>query len=189
MSFTNVIAAFFLIGFLGFRLLSNPHRRLHIALGVMTILATSFALIMLNLTAAHFRDLLEFNAATLALGGAGETGEVLAPVLAVRENPFGFQTLEALLLFILGTTFAAIAAYKGRTFSDPILGYAGVSKRLESAAKDLERATEVGYRNVKKLSEPELELLAQANDLLIEVNTDLAGPGTRALAKAQIDPA
>ena len=188
-SFTNVIAAFSLIGFLGFRLLSNPHRRLHIALGVMTILATSFALIMLNLTAAHFRDLLEFNAATLALGGAGETGEVLAPVLAVRENPFGFQTLEALLLFILGTTFAAIAAYKGRTFSDPILGYAGVSKRLESAAKDLERATEVGYRNVKKLSEPELELLAQANDLLIEVNTDLAGPGTRALAKAQIDPA
>lgn len=188
-SFTNVIAAFFLIGFLGFRLLSNPHRRLHIVLGVLTIVATSIALVMLNLTAAHFRDLLEFNAATLALGGAGETGEVLAPVLAVRENPFGFQTLEALLLFILGTTFAAIAAYKGRTFSDPILGYAGVSKRLESAAKDLERATEVGYRNVKKLSEPELELLSQANDLLIEVNTDLAGPGTRTLAKAQIDPA
>ena len=178
-SFTNVIAAFFLIGFLGSRLMSNPHRPVQMAMGAVLIVATSIALIALNLTAAHFRDLLEFNAATLALGGAEMTGTVLAPVTEARMNPFGFQTLEALLLFILGTTFAAIAAYKGRTFSDPILGYGGVTKRLESAARDLQKATEAGFKDAKKLSEAELELLVEANEVLREVNADLAGPGKR----------
>ncbi len=176
-SFTNVIAAFFLIGFLGFRLLSNPHRPLHIGLGVATILATSVALIGLNLTAAHFRDLLELNAATLAMGGADVTGEILAPVSAARANPFGFETLEALLLFILGTTFAAIAAYKGRTFSDPILGYAGVTKRAEAASRDLTKTIETGFKDARKMSEPELAKLVDANEMLVSINRDLAGPG------------
>lgn len=178
-SFTNVIAAFFLIGFLGSRLMTNPHRPIHMAMGAILIVATSIALIALNLTAAHFRDLLEFNAATLALGGAETTGEVLAPVTEARMNPFGFQTLEALLLFILGTTFAAIAAYKGRTFSDPILGYGGVTKRLESAARDLQKCTEAGFKDAKKMSEAELELLVEANEVLRDVNADLAGPSVR----------
>ena len=65
------------------------------------------------------------------------------------------------------------------TFSDPILGYGGVTKRLESAARDLQKCTEAGFKDAKKLSEAELELLVEANEVLRDVNADLAGPGVR----------
>ena len=124
-SFTNVIAAFFLVGFLGLRHMSNLRKPVIASLAAVGVVVSVIALIALNLTASHFRDLLELNAATLALGGAETTGTVLTPVTEARTNPFGIQTLEALLLFVLGTTFAAIAAYKGRTFDDAIPGYGG----------------------------------------------------------------
>lgn len=178
-SFTNVIAAFFLIGFVGLRHMSNPHKKVNGALAAMAVGLTVIALLALNLTAAHFRDLLELNAATLALGGAAVTGEVLSPVTEARFDPFGFETLEALLLFILGTTFAAIAAFKGRTFDDAIPGYGGVTRRLESAAQDLEKSLEAGWKEAKKLSEKELEQLVEAKDLLDEICRDLAGPTNR----------
>lgn len=178
-SFTNVIAAFFLIGFIGLRHMSNRNRPIISGLAGLSVVVGAVVLVMLNLTAAHYRDLLELNAATLALGGAEMTGTVLTPVIEARANPFGLQTLEALLLFILGTTFAAIAAFKGRTFDDAIPGYGGVTRRLESAARDLEKALEAGWKNASKLSQPELEELVEAKNLLDEICQDLAGPRER----------
>ena len=178
-SFTNVIAAFFLIGFIGLRHMSNRHKPIVAALAAAGVGATIAALGLLNLTAAHYRDLLELNAATLALGGAETTGTVLTPVLEARANPFNLQTLEALLLFILGSTFAVIAAYKGRTFDDAIPGYGGVTRRLDDASRDLEKALESGWKDAKKLSGPELEELVEAKVLLDEICQDLAGPGHR----------
>ncbi|RKQ95670.1 hypothetical protein [Maricaulis maris] len=178
-SFTNVIAAFFLVGFLGLRHMSNRNRPILAGLAGAGVLVGVAVLVMLNLTAAHFRDLLELNAATLALGGAEATGTVLTPVIEARTNPFGLQTLEALLLFVLGTTFAAIAAFKGRTFDDAIPGYGGVTRRLESAARDLEKALETGWKDARKLSQPELEELVDAKNLLDEICQDLAGPRER----------
>jgi exonuclease VII small subunit len=175
-SFTNVIAAFFLVGFIGFRHMSNRHRPIISGLAGAGVIVGIAALVLLNLTAAHFRDLLELNAATLALGGAETTGTVLTPVVEARTNPFGLQTLEALLLFILGTTFAAIAAFKGRTFDDAIPGYGGVTRRLEAATTALEKALESGWKDAKKLSPHELEKLVDAKDLLDDICRDLAGP-------------
>ena len=178
-SFTNVIAAFFLIGYLGLRHMSNRHKPILASLAAVGVGLTVVALLMLNLTASHFRDLLEFNAVTLALGGAETTGTVLTPVSDARNNPFGIETLEALLLFILGSTFAVIAAFKGRTFDDAIPGYGGVTRRLESASRDLEKALETGWKDAKKLSQGELEDLVEAKNLLDEICNDLAGPGDR----------
>lgn len=178
-SFTNVIAAFFLIGFLGLRHMSNLHKPVIAGLAGIGMAIAVVTLIGLNLTAAHFRDLLELNAATLALGGAETTGAVLTPVLEARANPFGLQTLEALLLFILGTTFAAIAAYKGRTFDDAIPGYGGVTRRLEAASRDLEKALEAGLKDARKLSQRELEELVEAKAQLENICVDLAGPSQR----------
>ena len=178
-SFTNVIAAFFLVGFIGLRHMSNRNKPIVAALAAAGVGVTIAALGLLNLTAAHYRDLLELNAATLALGGAETTGTVLTPVLEARANPFSLQTLEALLLFILGSTFAVIAAYKGRTFDDAIPGYGGVTRRLDEASRDLEKALETGWKDAKKLSGPELEELVEAKTLLDEICQDLAGPGHR----------
>lgn len=178
-SFTNVIAAFFLVGFIGLRHMSNRHKPILAATAAAGVGLAVAALLMLNLTASHFRDLLELNAATLALGGAEATGIVLTPVTEARANPFGIQTLEALLLFVLGCTFAAIAAYKGRTFDDAIPGYGGVTRRLETASRELEKALETGWKDAKKLSQPELEELVEAKHLLDDICGDLAGPGRR----------
>ncbi|SDM74068.1 hypothetical protein SAMN04488568_12033 [Maricaulis salignorans] len=175
-SFTNVIAAFFLVGFLGLRHMSNPHKRVHSGLAAVGVGIGVVTLLALNLSAAHFRDLLEFNAATLAVGAGDVTGLVLTPVTAALSDPFGIQTLEALLLLVLGTTFAVIAAFKGRTFDDAIPGYGGVTRRLETAAGDLEKALEAGWKDAKKLSQHELEQLVEAKELHDEICRDLAGP-------------
>ncbi|WP_270374785.1 hypothetical protein [Marinicauda sp. Alg238-R41] len=135
-AFTNVIAAFFLIGFLSIRGLSNPKRPVTFGAALVSLPLAIVAIGFLNFSAAHYRDLLELNAATLALGDADVTGEILAPVSrALTFAPF--ETLEALLLFVLGVTFAAIAAFKGATFDDPVIGYGSVQRRLERSAAEL----------------------------------------------------
>lgn len=178
-SFTNVIAAFFLIGFVGLRHMNNPHKPMVRGLAFGLIGITSIALFLLNLTAAHYRDLLEFNASSLALGGAEMTGVVLTPVTEMWANPFGFGTLEAMLLLILGTTFAAIAAYKGRTFDDALPRYGRVTRRLETAARDLEKALEAGWKDARKLTQPELQALVDGQELFETICRDMAGPGQR----------
>lgn len=169
-SFTNVIAAFFLIGFLCLRHLMNPKKLwFFIPAAIGLPIAIAF-IVVLNLAAAHYRDLLELNAASLALGGADITGAILAPLPAVFENPFGLQTLEAYLLLTLGLTFAAIAAFKGRTFDDAIPGYGVVQRNAEKSARDLNRT-------LKKAAAGKLATeaqVAEAQDLLMEMANDLS---------------
>jgi hypothetical protein len=188
-SFTNVIAAFFLIGFLGMRNLSNFHdgsnnkQKLSGFLAFVGIAISGAALFTLNLTAAHYRDLLEINSATLALGGSETTGEILSPVSAAMANPFGFQTLEALLLLILGVTFAVIAAFKGRTFDDVIPGYGGATRRLEAASLELEAAIAP-----KKSSDLPEEKVREALVLHSEICRVLAGPAEDLAGEADEEP-
>lgn len=136
-AFTNVIASFFLIGFLGVRLLQNPDRPFSFAAAIVGVPVAVCFVVFLNFSAAHYRDLLELNAATLAMGEFGApSGEILAPV--TRALTFApVETLEALLLFILGVTFAAIAAFKGATFDDRLIGYGTAQRRAISSAAHL----------------------------------------------------
>jgi hypothetical protein len=133
---TNVVASFFVIGFLGFRMLQNPHRPFSFAAACLFTPLAAMFIVFLNWSAAHYRDLLELNAATLALGGAESTGEILAPVTRALEFR-AFETLEALLLFILGLTFAIIAAFKGATFDDRLIGYGAAHRKLVNASAHL----------------------------------------------------
>ncbi|WP_019961932.1 hypothetical protein [Woodsholea maritima] len=140
-AFTNVLASFFLVGFLGVRTLMNPHQKLWFVCGLVGTPIAMGAILMLNFTAAQYRDLLELSSASLAQGDSAVTGHVMNPV----TNALSFtqlQTLEALLLLILGLTFACIAAYKGATWEDRILGYGAVQKKLDIAADKLNKAIE-----------------------------------------------
>jgi hypothetical protein len=133
---TKVTAAFFIIGFLGLRMLQNPNRPFSFAAACLFTPLASLFIVFLNFSAAHYRDLLELNAASLALGGVEQTGEILAPV--TRALTFApFETLEALLLFILGITFAIIAAFKGATFDDRLIGYGAAHRKLVNASAHL----------------------------------------------------
>ncbi|MEQ8405105.1 MAG: hypothetical protein RKE49_08400 [Oceanicaulis sp.] len=132
----NVIASFFVIGFLGLRMLQNPHRPFSFAAALIFVPLAAAFIVFLNFCAAHYRDLLEINAAMLAQGGTEQTGEMLAPV--TRALTFApFETLEALLLFGLGVTFAIIAAFKGATFDDRLIGYGAAHRRLVNASSHL----------------------------------------------------
>ena len=132
----NVICSFFVIGFLGLRMLQNPHRPFSFAAAIVFVPLAALFILFLNLSAAHYRDLLEINAAVLAQGGVEQTGEMLTPV--TRALTFApFETLEALLLFGLGVTFAIIAAFKGATFDDRLIGYGAAHRRLVNASSYL----------------------------------------------------
>lgn len=146
-AFTNVIASFFLIGFLGLRLLQNPDRIFSFVAAVIGVPIIVGLVVFLNYTAAVYRDLLELNAAALALGDlataavqqgtvASAEDSILAPVTeALRFE--GIKTLEGLLLFILGVTFATIAAFKGATFDDRLIGYGVLQRRARSSLAHL----------------------------------------------------
>jgi len=132
----NVIASFFIIGFLGLRMVQNPHRPFSFAAALVFVPLAAAFVVFLNFSAAHYRDLLEINAAVLAQGGVDQTGEMLTPVTrALTLAPF--ETLEALLLFGLGITFAVIAAFKGATFDDRLIGYGAAHRRLVNASSHL----------------------------------------------------
>lgn len=169
-SFTNVIASFFLIGFLCLRHLMNPKKLWFFVPAAIGLPIAIAFIVVLNLAAAHYRDLLELNAASLALGGADVTGAILAPLPHMFENPFGLQTLEAYLLLTLGLTFAAIAAFKGRTFDDAIPGYGVVQRNAEKSARELNRTLKKAASG--RLATP--EQVAEAEHLLMEMASDLS---------------
>lgn len=169
-SFTNVIASFFLIGFLCLRHLMNPKKLWFFVPAAIGLPIAIAFIVVLNLAAAHYRDLLELNAASLALGGADVTGAILAPLPHMFENPFGLQTLEAYLLLTLGLTFAAIAAFKGRTFDDALPGYGVVQRNAEKSARELNRTLKKAASG--RLATP--EQVVEAEDLLMEMANDLS---------------
>lgn len=179
-SFTNVLAAFFLVGFLCLRHLMNPRKIWFFIPALIGLPIAIGFIIVLNLAAAHYRDMLELNAAALAMGGANVTGHILAPIPQVFADPFGLQTLEAYLLLTLGLTFAVIAAFKGRTFDDAIPGYGVVHRRADRAARELKTALDASARSNTAYGALESEQIERAENLMRDMLTDLGSdrPGS-----------
>jgi len=174
-SFVNVITAFFVIGYLCLRHLTNPQKRWSFAAALAGLPIGIAFVVVLNLAAAHYRDLLEIHSASLALGGSNVTGDLIAPIQHLMAAPFSFQTLEAYLLLTLGLTFGIIAAYKGRTFDDAIPGFGVVQRRAERSARELNRVVKkaAGGRN-----SPE-EQIAEAQILLMDMAEDFGSARPR----------
>lgn len=195
---TNVLAAFFLIGFVGLRLTTNPHRPARMVAGWALVAVTVVALYALNMSAAQYRDLLEIHALQLATGEVAPQEMFLSdharqiaqaaagPVDPLASNaaaassmgwgPFSLQTLEARLLFLLGMTFAVIAAYKGYSFSDPIMGYTKIADKTDKALQEMNRLTRLPKDKLQKLSEADRGQLAWAEEVRDELSAVLNGP-------------
>jgi hypothetical protein len=174
---TNIAVGFFLIGFLGIRMIQNTKLVYFPVIG-WTLIATGIvAVVVINLSAAHYRDRMEIEAMQLDAGidaliesyddpvadtgaigttdsfdetsstvepgyiennGQNDTQEPLAHngfVQFVSNGPF--VTLEALLLFVLGMTFAVIAAFKGATFDDRFIGFGATHRRMKKSLAQL----------------------------------------------------
>jgi hypothetical protein len=170
-SFTNVMAAFFLLGFGCIRMMQNgSHRPVSAVIGWVGAPIVVAVLLLLNKTAAHYRDLLELNADALATGEITRIAD--SPVrLATDIFTVGFNaslpvTMEGLLLLILGVTFAAIAAYKGATFDDPIIGYGAIDRKLHAANSQLALVV----RQTRSKGDYDASQLQDAEELVEEIN-------------------
>ncbi len=80
----------------------------------MGVLSSIAGIGVLNLAAAHYRDMLS----------AVPQAELIDAVGAVFSKGFALTTLPALALLLFGYSLAAFAAYKGYYFDDPSLALA-----------------------------------------------------------------
>jgi len=173
-SLANVATSYFIIGFWGLRHLSIPWtwewplNRRHI-IKVFAIVAIVFGVIMVllvNLSAAHYRNLIDLKAAGLAAPTEFVTtlprfpipAEVCEAVLTsdigqsigsaatnAMCRPFALHSLDAMVLFALGMAISALAAFEGRKSDSPFPGFSDAARQFERARKDLQGALDDYY--------------------------------------------
>ncbi len=142
-AFTNIALAYVVVGGCIRTMQNGPVNPLGAAAAWVAFPFAVGAVFLLNKTAAHYRDLLEFNADALAQGATVELFPVLEATRFLTEGGIVSatalpQTLEGLLLLLLGLTFAVIAATKGAASKDAYLGYTARYKILLDARQKLE---------------------------------------------------
>lgn len=80
-----------------------------------------------NLLVAHYRDAFE--------SGSGQTAATLA-VQRFRNAPLNLENLNGWVLFVMGCSFALIAAYDGFRIDDPYPGYGRLARLADEAKRD-----------------------------------------------------
>ncbi|MEO0548618.1 MAG: hypothetical protein AAFZ91_01765 [Pseudomonadota bacterium] len=175
-SLANVAVSFFIIGYWGLRHISMPidretifgRRNLYIVTGLVAIVVGVYFVLLVNLSAAHYRNILDIQALGLAVPADLPTKtvwyqnpfflvnqDVCEAILADESGlgstigsaatnamcrPFALHSLDAMVLFALGIAIAAIAAFEGRRLDSPFPGFSDAARQLESARTDLEDA-------------------------------------------------
>ncbi|MEM9842888.1 MAG: hypothetical protein AAF767_09565 [Pseudomonadota bacterium] len=183
-SLANVAVSFFVIGYWGLRHTSMPldrenifgRRNLYFANGVLAIVFGTILVLLVNLSAAHYRNILDI----LALGKevpdnissqiiphfpidkavcdailGSELGNTIGSAATnAMCRPFALHSLDAMVLLALGLAIAAIAAFEGRRLDSPFPGFSDSARSLESARVDLRDALfdfEDSYEDIKDL--------------------------------------
>jgi hypothetical protein len=169
-SLANVAVSFFIIGYWGLRHTSMPldrenwfgRRNLYFANGVVAIAIGVILILLVNLSAAHYRNILDIQALGLTMPeGIGSkifphfmvnpdvceailTSDLGNTIGSAATNamcrPFAIHSLDAMVLLALGLAIAAIAAFEGRRLDSPFPGFSDAARSLESARADLEDA-------------------------------------------------
>ncbi len=183
-SLANVAVSFFIIGYWGLRHISMPidretifgRRNLYILNGLIAIIVGSILVLLVNLSAAHYRNILDIQALGLELPeGIGTqffphfmvspdvceailTSDLGNTIGSAATNamcrPFALHSLDAMVLLALGLAIAAIAAFEGRRLDSPFPGFSDAARQLESARVDLEDALddfEQSYEDIFEL--------------------------------------
>jgi tetratricopeptide (TPR) repeat protein len=133
-SVVNVFMAFFVVGYVSLRHLQV--RRVALRLAAMAgAVGGIIGIVLLNLAAAHYRDLLSADPQRQFVNAATE----------VYTRGFALDTLQALALLLFGYTLAIFAAYKGYFYDDPLPGFGTVTRRYEQA-KARQRDAELAFR-------------------------------------------
>lgn len=170
-SLANVAVSFFIIGYWGLRHVSMPldwsnngfnRRNLYVLNGLIAIIIGSILVLLVNLSAAHYRNILDIQA--LGLEMPDGIGSKIFPHFMVNPNvceailtsdlgntigsaatnamcrPFAIHSLDAMVLLALGLAIASVAAFEGRRLDSPFPGFSDAARSLENARTDLEYA-------------------------------------------------
>ena len=183
-SLANVATAFFIVGYWGMRHISMPidwenrfsRRNLYVLMGLVAIVVGLSLVFLVNLSAAHYRNILDMQALgqempkdlpttvlphfivdpavcdKILTSPLGETIGSAATNAMCR--PFALHSLDAMVLFALGLAIAAFAAFEGRRLDSPFPGFSDAARGLERARSDLQDALydfEESYEDIKDL--------------------------------------
>ena len=183
-SLANVATAFFIVGYWGMRHISMPidwenifsRRNLYVLMGLIAIIIGLSLVFLVNLSAAHYRNILDMQALGQSLPEGLPTTvfphfivnpavceEILKSPLGdtigsaatnAMCRPFALHSLDAMVLFALGLAIAAFAAFEGRRLDSPFPGFSDAARGLERARVELRDALydfEDSYEDIKEV--------------------------------------
>jgi len=183
-SLANVATAFFIVGYWGMRHISMPidwenifsRRNLYVLMGLIAIIIGLSLVFLVNLSAAHYRNILDMQALGQSLPEGLPTTvlphfivnpavceEILKSPLGdtigsaatnAMCRPFALHSLDAMVLFALGLAIAAFAAFEGRRLDSPFPGFSDAARGLERARVELRDALydfEDSYDDIKEV--------------------------------------
>lgn len=183
-SLANVATAFFIVGYWGMRHISMPfdidnifsRRNLYVVMGLVAIIVGLSLVFLVNLSAAHYRNILDMQALGQELPAdlptkvlphfivdpavcekilSSPLGETIGSAATnAMCRPFALHSLDAMVLFALGLAIAAFAAFEGRRLDSPFPGFSDAARGLERARSDLQDALydfEDSYDDIKEL--------------------------------------
>lgn len=189
-SLANVATSYFIVGFWGLRHASmptggqpfwKPQRRDVIRFfGVLAIIVGVTMVLLVNLSAAHYRNIIDLRAE--GLQPAGEvlftfprfwmSSDTCAAILgspigdsiggaatSAMCRPFALHSLDAMVLFALGLAISAIAAFEGRRADSAFPGFSDAARSIERARRDLQDALDDYYASYDDFIAEQEELL------------------------------
>ena len=170
-SLANVAVSYFLIGFWGLRHSAMPvgkwswfppNGRMWIKFfGILAVIVGIFLVLLVNLSAAHYRNILDLRAEGLVPMGeytaslprfwisSGQCEAILGSEIGksiggaatnAMCRPFSLHSLDAMVLFALGVAISCLAAYEGRRSDSPFPGLSDAARHLEKARRDMQDA-------------------------------------------------
>ena len=189
-SLANVATSYFIIGFWGLRHITMPaeptlySRRNAIKFfGLVAIILGLIIVLLVNLTAAHYRNILDLSALGQSLPSEltkaawprfwiSETdcqailgsplGETLGSAATnAMCRPFALHSLDAMVLFALGLSISAIATFEGRRADAAYPGFSDAARQFERQRRDVQDALEDYYDSFEDMVERAEETLGK----------------------------
>ncbi len=181
-SLANVATSFFIVGYWGMRHISMPldlenifsRRNLYVLMGLIAIIVGLSLVFLVNLSAAHYRNILDMQALGQELPAdlptkvlphfivdpavcdgilRSDLGKTIGSAATnAMCRPFALHSLDAMVLFALGLAIAAFAAFEGRRLDSPFPGFSDSARGLERARAELRDALymfEDSYEDLK----------------------------------------
>jgi hypothetical protein len=156
-SVINVTGSFF-VGYLGIRYIFVRNKNVKMVSVVGTLFFMS-CIILLLLSAAHYRDILEEN-----ISNPNTIHKIGGVFKHAVSDPVNFKTFHAYALLVLGLIISAISIWKGITFDSYFPSYGDISRKHRNADRSYKK-----FKN-KVYDECYVLINKSTDDIISEVN-------------------